>query len=206
MNNSKTILEDVFRKADSDYKYYNELMNNIFGADFALPRFEIVSFEQFKNDWIEAFDEYEDKPEDVDEIKDIYNDIKFPVRGTAASAGYDIFSPINFYLKPGESIMIPTGIRVLMPNDMAFMIYPRSGLSTKFRLIPKNLTAVIDADYAYADNEGHIHMAMTNDGDKVVTVEKGKAFCQGIFTKYYTTYNDSARGARRGGFGSTDKR
>lgn len=206
MNNSKAILEDVFRKADNDYKYYNQLMDNLFGADFELPRFEIVSFEQFKKDWLNTFsDEYSDNPDDTEEIKDIYNDIKFPVRGTAASAGYDIFSPINFYLKPGESIMIPTGIRVLMPNDMVFMIYPRSGLGSKYQFVPCNLTGIVDADYASADNEGHIFMHMVNHGDKVVTVEKGKAFCQGVFTKYHTIYNDSARGARRGGFGSTDR-
>lgn len=199
-------LAEILRKADGDMEFCKTIANQLLDSTMnSSPVFDIVSFEQFKKDWIKAFDDYCDE-DGAEEIKSIYNDIKYPTRATSASAGYDFFSPISFYLKPHESIMIPTGIRVKMPINMVLMIYPRSGMSTKFRFIPKNLTAVIDSDYYNADNEGHIHMAMVNDGDKIVTVEKGQAFCQGVFTKYYTTLNDNASGVRLGGFGSTDGR
>lgn len=201
MNNClNAILMDIEENEKVAKRMANAMLNYTLGSSLS---FEIVSFEQFKKDWTSTFDDYNDA-DAADDILSIYNDVKLPRRATAASAGYDFFSPISFYLKPGESIMIPTGIRVHMPSDMALMIYPRSGLSTKYRFIPKNLTAVIDSDYYNADNEGHIHMCMVNDGDKIVTVERGQAFCQGVFTRYYTVTNDSANATRFGGFGSTD--
>ena len=71
-----------------------------------------------------------------------------------------------------------------------------------------NTIGVIDADYQHADNEGHIMIAIYNDHPdehKVLSVEKGQAFAQGIFLPYLVTDDDSATAARSGGFGSTDK-
>ena len=172
------------------------------------PRFEIVSFEQFKNDWLNAFKGLWDESNeyDINDIKYIYNCLTIPNRSTKHSAGYDFKSPINFKLQPGESIMIPTGIRSYMPSHMVLMIFPRSGLGTKYRLGLCNTASVIDSDYFYSDNEGHIYIKMVNDGDKVVTIDQGQAFVQGIFTEYFTTYDDNADGVRTGGMGSTDKK
>lgn len=206
--NNKSILNDVLRKVDNDRKAYDEAFDMLFGETFqkSMPHFEVVSFEQFKKDWLNTFDdEYWDTPEDVEEIKDIYNDIKLPSRGTAYSAGYDFFSPIHFCLKPGDSIMIPTGIRAYMPNDMVLKVYPRSGLGSKYQLSLANTVAVVDADYFYADNEGHIFIRLVNRGDKTVCIEKGKGIVQGIFSKYYTVYGDTASAKRVGGHGSTNR-
>lgn len=169
------------------------------------PRFEIVSFEQFKNDWLNAFNGLwdEDNENDMNDIKYIYNCLAIPHRSTKHSAGYDFKSPINFKLQPGESIMIPTGIRSYMPKNMVLMIFPRSGLGTKYRLGLCNTASVIDSDYFYSDNEGHIYIKMINEGDKVVTVDQGKAFCQGIFTNYFVTLGDDVKQTRNGGFGSS---
>ena len=62
----------------------------------------------------------------------------------------------------------------------------------------------IDGDYFNADNEGHIFIKMTNCGDKPLTVEKGKAFAQGVFLPFGITVDDESDRARTGGFGSTD--
>ena len=206
--NNKSILNEALRKADNDIKYYNELMDNLFGETFqkSMPHFDVVSFEQFKKDWMNTFDDYNDTYEDIEEIKDIYNGIKLPSRGTAYSAGYDFFSPIHFCLKPGESIMIPTGIRAYMPNNMVLKIYPRSGLGSKYQLCLANTVAVVDADYINADNEGDILLKLVNRGDKMVTIEKDKGIVQGVFSKYYTTHDDQADTMRIGGFGSTDNK
>lgn len=169
------------------------------------PHFEIVSFDQFKNDMIAAFDEYDNSEDSIEELKSLYNEINTPSRSTKHSAGYDFKSPFYFYLNPGESIMIPTGIRAYMPSDMVLMIFPRSGLGTKYRMALANTVGIVDSDYFCADNEGHIHLKMVNNGDKQVMVNQGQAFAQGIFTQYFTVDGDNADGVRSGGFGSTDK-
>ena len=58
----------------------------------------------------------------------IYEDIKLPKRATAGSAGYDFYAPMAFELKPGETIKIPTGIRVKINDGWVLKLYPRSGL------------------------------------------------------------------------------
>ena len=128
-------------------------------------------------------------------------------RATKGSAGYDFVSPLTFTLKPGETIKIPTGIRCGMNTDWVLMLYPRSGLGFKYRLQLDNLVGIIDSDYFYSDNEGHIFAKLTNDSktNKIVTVRRGDAFMQGIFVEYGITEDDKVETSRNGGFGSTDK-
>ena len=133
-----------------------------------------------------------------------YETIKLPKRATAGSAGYDFYAPAELRIAAGETVKIPTGIRCQMDNDRVLAIFPRSGLGFKFKLALDNTVGIIDADYYGADNEGHIMIKMTNRGDKDLTVEKGKAFAQGIFLAYYLTDDDDASGVRVGGFGSTN--
>ena len=135
-----------------------------------------------------------------------FNDIILPKRATAGSAGYDFFAPESFTLQAGETIKIATGIRVKIDEGWALKIYPRSSLGFKYRLQLNNTVGIIDSDYYYAENEGHIFIKMTNCGDKPLTVEKGKAFAQGIFVEYGITVDDDATLLRTGGFGSTDKK
>lgn len=161
-----------------------------------MNKFEKVSFEQYKaavgddTKWTNA-----------------YYDIKIPKRSTEFSAGYDFFAPFSFTLRVGESIKIPTGIKVYLDNDKFLALYPRSGLGFKYRLQLDNSVGVIDKDYILSDNEGHIFAKVTNDGreGKTLTVKKGEAFAQGIITQFFKTDDDNAEGIRNGGFGSTDK-
>lgn len=134
-----------------------------------------------------------------------YDAIILPRRATSGSAGYDFFAPEEFSLLPGETIKIPTGIRVKIDEGWVLKIYPRSSLGFKYRLTLNNTVGIIDSDYYFAENEGHIFIKMTNCGDKALTVEKGKAFAQGIFIEYGITVDDCATSVRTGGFGSTDK-
>ena len=135
-----------------------------------------------------------------------YDDIILPKRATAGSAGYDFFAPFEFSLKPNETIKVPTGIRCKIDEGWVLKIYPRSSLGFKYRLRLDNTVGIIDSDYFFADNEGHIFVKITNLGDKPLTVEKGKAFCQGIFIEYGVTYDDEVTTSRTGGIGSTDKK
>lgn len=166
--------------------------------------FEKVSYEQFKSDWLNTFPDYDES--DDAEIREIYDEIEIPKRSTSGSAGYDFVSPIHLCFKPGESIMIPTGIKCNMLPGNVLLMFARSGLASKYRLVPKTSVSVIDQDYIEADNEGHIFMPMVNDGDKRVVLKQGQAFCQGILTNYHVTDYDIASGSRTGGMGSTDKK
>ena len=134
-----------------------------------------------------------------------YNDIILPKRATVGSAGYDFFAPKEYSLSPMESVKIPTGIRVEIDNGWVLKLYPRSSLGFKYRLSLDNTVGIIDSDYFYADNEGHIFIKMTNCGNKPLVIEKGKAFAQGIFVEYGITVDDEVDSLRTGGMGSTDK-
>lgn len=169
---------------------------------YKIAKFEKVSFQQFKKDYIDCFNE-----EDEAKIKEIYEAIKLPKRATKGSAGYDFYSPVTFTLKPCETIKIPTGIRVKIDDGWFLANFPRSGLGFKYRLQLNNTVGIIDADYYNALNEGHIMSKLTNDSkeNKSVTVEKGMAFTQGIFLPFGITIDDESNGVRTGGFGSTTK-
>lgn len=135
----------------------------------------------------------------------LYDDIVLPRRATEGSAGYDFFAPDTFTLSPKESIKIATGIRVKIDQGWVLKIYPRSSLGFKYRLTLDNTVGIIDSDYYFADNEGHIFIKLTNCGNTEFTVEKGTAFAQGVFVEYGITIDDFVSDKRHGGFGSTDK-
>ena len=165
-----------------------------------IAKFEKVSYDNFKS----AFES--DFPE-ITDVKSVYDNIKLPKRATVGSAGYDFYAPCDITLSPGETIKIPTGIRVWIENGWVLKLYPRSGLGFKFRLQLNNTVGIIDSDYFYSDNEGHIFIKLTNDSNegKTVEVTAGTGFAQGIFLEYGITVDDDAQGERNGGFGSTTK-
>lgn len=159
-----------------------------------VAKFEKVSLKQFS----EAFQ---------NEKELTIDDIIIPRRATIGSAGYDFFAPFDIELKPGQTIKIPTGIRVKMANNYVLSLYPRSGLGFKYRLQLNNTVGIIDSDYYNSDNEGHIFAKITNDSNenKTLIIKKGEAFMQGIFLEYGITFDDCVTELRNGGFGSTTK-
>ena len=169
-----------------------------------VAKFEKVSWAQFQKDYVDTFGE--GKTIDMNEIRKIYDNIKLPIRATSGSAGYDFKSPIDFKLKPGSTIKIPTGIKVKIDDGWVLKCYPRSGLGFKFRLQLNNTVGIIDSDYYYSDNEGHIFSKITNDSNegKTVEIKAGDGFMQGIFVEYGITMDDDVTAVRNGGFGSTN--
>ena len=73
-----------------------------------IAKFHKVSKERFTADWVDTF------AQSKEEAERVYEAIRLPKRATAGSAGYDFFAPAEFTLKPGETVKIPTGIRVEM--------------------------------------------------------------------------------------------
>ncbi len=162
-----------------------------------IARFEHVSKEQFEKDFADKIG---------GNVPDILK-ISLPKRATQGSAGYDFFLPCNLTLKAGETACVPTGVRCGMENGWVLQLFPRSSLGFKFRLQLDNTVGIIDSDYYFAKNEGHIMIKITNDSkaDKTVELKAGDAFAQGVFIPFGITVDDNATEQRTGGFGSTNK-
>lgn len=129
-----------------------------------------------------------------------------PARATAASAGLDICACLDesVTLEAGEIKMIPTGLTAEPDcDDVALLIYPRSGLSTKFGVSLANCVGVVDSDY-----RGEWFIPLINHGKAPFTVEHGMRIAQLIPTKVLfpdievsETLSETKRG--EGGFGSS---
>lgn len=169
-----------------------------------IAKFYKVSFEQFLNDWIDTFPDFNfQSPECVKILEDVWKNISTPKRSTANSAGYDFVTPTGFELEPGQSIKIPTGIKCQFNEDWVLTIHPRSNLGFKYQISLANTTGIIDSDYINADNEGHIMIKLVNRGNIIFPANEGDRIAQGIFLPYGITIDDDAEGKRTGGFGST---
>ena len=157
-------------------------------------KFEKISRDQFLADLSDKWFDYD-------------TDIKIPKRATKYSAGYDIYSVYDFELAPGQTILLPTGIKVELDPDKYLLIVPRSGQGFKFKVQLYNTCGVIDSDYYNNEkNEGHIWVKLYNDSPegKTLSVNKGDAICQGIISQYFVVDDDKSDKERVGGFGSTN--
>jgi len=166
-----------------------------------IAMFQKVSFEEYKKMREKMFTV---KGELTDEeMFDEWKNIKLPQRATAGSAGYDFSIPmdITVYDKKEDSVLIPTGIRAKIQEGWVLMLFPRSGLGTKYGFGLNNTVGIIDSDYFHADNEGHIMAKM--HADTVLHLSAGERFMQGVFVPFGIACNGNTTNARHGGFGST---
>lgn len=168
-------------------------MDNIAGT------FYKVSFEEYVRECREH-DVERCSLTDEEILRDEYEKITLPRRATTGSAGYDFYAPSRFAVNDCSKL-IPTGIRCKINPGWTLMLYPRSGLGMKFGFRLLNTTGIIDEDYYNAENEGHIMARVA--ADKLVILDPGSRFMQGVFVRYGVTEDDDANGVRTGGFGST---
>lgn len=128
-----------------------------------------------------------------------------PSYGTEFSAGADLYACLEseITVAPGETVFVPTGLAMEIPQGYAGLIYARSGLACKKGLAPANKVGVIDADY-----RGEIMVALYNHSPNAVTLADGERIAQMIITPFLSvsfsqtdTLSETVRGA--GGFGST---
>lgn len=158
--------------------------------------FEKISFKQFQTD----FGKY------IDNLNEVYEQYALPNRKTMGSAGYDILALFAFTLNPGESIILPTGLRAYMNKNEFLAIVVRSSLGIKKRIMLMNQIGIIDHDYYQnITNEGHIMVGLVNMGNEPWKCKAGDAIVQGIFLNYLLTDDDNNDFIRLGGIGSTDK-
>lgn len=74
-------------------------------------------------------------------------DAKLPTYATTGSAAMDLYSPEEITINPGETKIIPLGIKVNIPKGYALLIQPRSGMSAKSKIRIPNTPGLIDSDY-----------------------------------------------------------
>ena len=126
---------------------------------------------------------------------------------TTQSAGMDLRANIEapVVLQPGDRALIPTGIKIALPDGYEAQIRPRSGLAYKHGITVLNSPGTIDADY-----RGDVGVLLINHGREAFTVEDGMRVAQMVVAQYsqfewesVEDLDETARGA--GGFGSTGK-
>ena len=135
-----------------------------------------------------------------------YEAIVLRTRATVSSAGYDFILPYDLELVSGASAIIKTGVKAYMEKDEFLMVVIRSSLGFKNNLRLKNQVGIIDSDYyGNSENEGHIMIAIKNEGNSNVLLQKGSKVAQGIFMKYLVISDEKETNLKRiGGIGSTD--
>ena len=175
-----------------------------------IATFEYVSVAQYIN----ARHEINNSCIDDDELIREYKSIKIPSRATRGSVGFDFYLPFDIELDYAESIVIPTGIRCKIDEGFSLDIYPKSGLGFKHFTTIANTVGIIDSDYYYSDNEGHIIVKLINkgfnvsNGGRTLIRKQGESFVQGILHECFGATNDldnREMKIRNGGFDSTNK-
>ena len=140
-------------------------------------------------------------------FKKVNNNGIEPKYGTDFAAGADLYAVLSepTTIKPGETVLIKTGIAMEVPNGLVALIFARSGLACKQGLAPANKVGVIDSDY-----RGEIMVALHNHGSEDRIVSNHDRIAQICFMPYYMAQfieaealDDTDRGS--GGFGSTGK-
>lgn len=135
--------------------------------------------------------------------------IPLPSYATTGSAAMDLRACLKEprTVKPGETVMIPSGIAISINDpEVVAILAPRSGLGIKHGLILANTIGVIDSDY-----QGEIGIGIHNRGAEPYTVEPGERICQMLFMPVVQATlaiveefsAESARGT--GGFGHTGR-
>lgn len=165
-------------------------------------------------------------------------EVKSPVRGTSKAAGVDFFVPSNIdadtmnakceitgchpnidykdgfvdkiWLKPGESVMIPSGIKMKVPEGHALAFMNKSGIGAKKQL--DRLAELVDSDY-----EGELHINVINNGISTQCICAGDKIIQGVVIPVNfampeeveneeVLFKGSTSERKSGGFGSTGTR
>lgn len=108
-----------------------------------------------------------------------------PKYESANSSGFDIRANLTqeMVIKPNETAIIPTGIKVELPTGMELQIRSRSGIAAKNSVIVLNAPGTIDNDY-----RGEIKIILINHGSNPFTVNNGDRIAQGVVCPYIGSY------------------
>ena len=99
-----------------------------------------------------------------------------PRKQTKGAFAYDLSSRVNDTIEPWEIKLIPTGIKVRLPEDVWMLVYPRSSLPIKKGLIMANSVWIIDSDY-----RGEVHLQLMNVTWNPIDIVDGERYGQAVF-------------------------
>jgi len=128
-----------------------------------------------------------------------------PHYGSDEAAGADLRACIDqpLTLKPGERVLVPTGLKMSIPTGYEGQVRPRSGLAAKKGITVLNTPGTIDSDY-----RGDVMVILINLGHEDVVLERGDRIAQLVIApvtrasfQFVDSLDDTQRGS--GGFGST---
>lgn len=140
-------------------------------------------------------------------VKKLKAEALLPTYGSAQAAGADLYACLSqpVTVEPGQTVFVPTGLSMALPEGYVGLIYARSGLACKQDLAPANKVGVIDSDY-----RGEFIVALHNHGTAVRTVSHGDRIAQLVIAPVVQgefsetdSLDETDRGT--GGFGSTGK-
>jgi len=149
-------------------------------------------------------------------------EVKLPAYANENDAGMDVCAAVDMLIKPGETVIVPTGLKVAIPAGYEIQIRPRSGISLKNPIRIPNTPGTIDAGYrdevgiimSNVSEEKYSDNGPFNIGDKgnqkgVYSIKKGDRIAQMILKKVptikFVKVDDISKiGTNRGGgFGSS---
>lgn len=134
-------------------------------------------------------------------------DIPLPRYATEHSAGMDICAALDgdLVVKPGETVLVPTGFAIAIPEGYEAQVRPRSGLAIKHQVGILNSPGTIDADY-----RGEVRVILTNFGKSNFIIRRGDRIAQLVVAPYsrvvweeQQSLSETTRGD--GGFGHTGR-
>jgi dUTP pyrophosphatase len=132
-------------------------------------------------------------------------DLPLPAYATPGAAGMDLLAAVEapLTIPPGGTVLVPTGLRIAVPEGYEAQVRLRSGLALRQGLLLPNAPGTIDADY-----RGEVQVILRNLGDAPFRVERGLRIAQLVFAPVArarlvpgAALPETARGA--GGFGHT---
>lgn len=126
-----------------------------------------------------------------------------PTLGNPGDAGYDLRAAVDIVLEPGDRALVPTGVRIAIPNGYVGLVHPRSGLAVKNGITVLNAPGTIDSGY-----RGEIMVPLINHSREQFSISRGDRIAQIIFQAYEQVRFIAVAelpGSQRGsqGFGST---
>lgn len=133
--------------------------------------------------------------------------LPMPLRATAGAAGFDVAAAVGddapVTIEPGGIARVPLGFALAVPGGHECQVRARSGLASRFGVVPVNAPGTVDADY-----RGEVFVPLVNLGREAFTVRRGDRVAQVLIVPVpaatfveVESLDETARGDR--GFGST---
>ena len=140
-------------------------------------------------------------------VQKLSGDAVTPRYAHEGDAGVDLYAAADVTVRPGERALVPTGIKMAIPNGYEGQVRPKSGLALRHGLTVLNTPGTVDAPY-----RGEVGVIVINHDHKTAyEVKKGEKIAQMVFNKVeYAVFTEvsaleaTSRGS--GGYGSTGKR